>query len=193
MMAIGDGAIKTFPLRGIKDSPPYLHDGRLLTLDDTVEFFNLILGHSAERPRRRQTWLCSFVPFERRTICRVPCRGIAADREETPMILEHATWFLFAWVFCNQAGIPVPVIPALVGAGALAGNGHLGMAVIVGIAVGAALAADLTWYGLGRWRGARALKILGRLAPTAGMLVRRAQRCLPRSHRTIPDRRAVPA
>ncbi|MEK6262087.1 MAG: cytochrome B6 [Planctomycetota bacterium] len=38
-----DGPIKTFPLRGIKDSPPYLHDGRLLTLDDTVEFFNLIL------------------------------------------------------------------------------------------------------------------------------------------------------
>jgi cytochrome c peroxidase len=30
-------------LRGIKDSPPYLHDDRLLTLDDTVEFFNLVL------------------------------------------------------------------------------------------------------------------------------------------------------
>src|SRR6202521_3859624 len=44
MMAIGDGPIKTFPLRGIKDSPPYLHDGRLLTLDDTVESFNLVLG-----------------------------------------------------------------------------------------------------------------------------------------------------
>jgi cytochrome c peroxidase len=39
-----DGPIKTFPLRGIKDSPPYLHDGRLLTLDDTVEFFNLVLS-----------------------------------------------------------------------------------------------------------------------------------------------------
>jgi cytochrome c peroxidase len=38
-----DGPIKTFPLRGIKDSPPYLHDGRLLTLEDTVEFFNLVL------------------------------------------------------------------------------------------------------------------------------------------------------
>jgi cytochrome c peroxidase len=37
------GPTKTFPLRGIKDSPPYLHDGRLLTLDDTVEFFNLVL------------------------------------------------------------------------------------------------------------------------------------------------------
>jgi cytochrome c peroxidase len=44
MYAAGDGAIKTFPLRGIKNSPPYMHDGRLLTLDDTVEFFNLILG-----------------------------------------------------------------------------------------------------------------------------------------------------
>ena len=43
-MASADGPIKTFPLRGIKDSPTYLHDGRLLTLDDTVEFFNLVLG-----------------------------------------------------------------------------------------------------------------------------------------------------
>jgi cytochrome c peroxidase len=43
-MASADGPIKTFPLRGIKDSPPYLHDGRLLTLADTVEFFNLTLG-----------------------------------------------------------------------------------------------------------------------------------------------------
>jgi cytochrome c peroxidase len=43
LMASADGPIKTFALRGIKDSPPYLHDGRLLTLDDTVEFFNLVL------------------------------------------------------------------------------------------------------------------------------------------------------
>ncbi len=43
-MASADGPIKTFALRGIKDSPPYLHDGRLLTLEDTVEFFNLVLG-----------------------------------------------------------------------------------------------------------------------------------------------------
>jgi cytochrome c peroxidase len=41
--ALADGPIKTFPLRGIKDAPPYLHDGRLLTLDDTVEFFSLVL------------------------------------------------------------------------------------------------------------------------------------------------------
>jgi len=41
---IADGPIKSFTLRGIKDSPPYLHDGRLMTLDDTVEFFNLVLS-----------------------------------------------------------------------------------------------------------------------------------------------------
>ncbi|MBU1056423.1 MAG: cytochrome B6 [Proteobacteria bacterium] len=42
MMMAHDGLIKTFPLRGIKDSPPYLHDGRCFTLEDTVEYFNLI-------------------------------------------------------------------------------------------------------------------------------------------------------
>ena len=40
----GDGPIKSFTLRGIKDSPPYMHDGRCLTLEDTVEFFNLVLN-----------------------------------------------------------------------------------------------------------------------------------------------------
>ena len=43
-VAAADGPIKTFPLRGIKESPPYFHDDRLLTLEDTVEFFNLVLG-----------------------------------------------------------------------------------------------------------------------------------------------------
>lgn len=42
--AEADGPIKTFTLRGIKDSPPYLHDGRLPTLEDTVEFFNVVGG-----------------------------------------------------------------------------------------------------------------------------------------------------
>ena len=52
-MAAADGPIKTFPLRGIKDSPPYLHDGRLLTLDDTVEFFNLILETKLTAPEKK--------------------------------------------------------------------------------------------------------------------------------------------
>ena len=51
--ASADGPIKTFALRGIKDSPPYLHDGRLLTLADTVEFFNLVLETKLE-PQEKQ-------------------------------------------------------------------------------------------------------------------------------------------
>jgi cytochrome c peroxidase len=44
LVILPDGPIKTFTLLGIKDSPPYMHDGRLLTLADCVEFFNLVLS-----------------------------------------------------------------------------------------------------------------------------------------------------
>jgi hypothetical protein len=47
-----EGPIKTFPLRGIKDSPPYLHDGRCPTLHDAVEFFNTILELSLTREEK---------------------------------------------------------------------------------------------------------------------------------------------
>jgi cytochrome c peroxidase len=47
-----EGPIKTFPLRGIKDSPPYLHDGRLPTLHDAVEFFNLVLELKLNRQEK---------------------------------------------------------------------------------------------------------------------------------------------
>ena len=52
LVTLPDGAIKTFTLRGIKDSPPYLHDGRLITLADTVEFFNLVLGLKLTRAEK---------------------------------------------------------------------------------------------------------------------------------------------
>ncbi|HEX6987131.1 MAG TPA: hypothetical protein VF170_17260, partial [Planctomycetaceae bacterium] len=54
-----EGPIKTFPLRGIKDSPPYLHDGRLLTLEDTVEFFNLVL--QAKMTEQEKSDLVAFL------------------------------------------------------------------------------------------------------------------------------------
>ncbi|HEY2588774.1 MAG TPA: hypothetical protein VGI81_23735 [Tepidisphaeraceae bacterium] len=48
----GDGPIKTFTLRGIKESPPYMHDGSCLTLEDTVEFFNLVLQTKLNKEER---------------------------------------------------------------------------------------------------------------------------------------------
>jgi len=59
MMASADGPIKTFPLRGIKDTPPYLHDGRLLTLADAVRFFNLVLETGLTE--REETDLVAFL------------------------------------------------------------------------------------------------------------------------------------
>ncbi|HJT78449.1 MAG TPA: cytochrome B6 [Gemmataceae bacterium] len=53
LVATAQGPIKTFPLRGIKDSPPYFHDGRLLTLEDTVEFFNLVLGTNLDAQEKK--------------------------------------------------------------------------------------------------------------------------------------------
>jgi cytochrome c peroxidase len=53
MVATAQGPIKTFSLRGIKESPPYFHDGRLLTLEDVVEFFNVILETRLE-PREKE-------------------------------------------------------------------------------------------------------------------------------------------
>jgi cytochrome c peroxidase len=54
LYATKQGPIKTFPLRGIKESPPYLHDGRLLTLEDTVEFFNLVLELKLDHEEKQQ-------------------------------------------------------------------------------------------------------------------------------------------
>jgi cytochrome c peroxidase len=59
MMATAQGPIKTFPLRGIKESPPYLHDGRLLTLEDVVEFFNLI--QELKLTKQEKTDLVAFL------------------------------------------------------------------------------------------------------------------------------------
>ena len=63
-MTLPDGPIKTFTLRGIKDSPPYLHDGRLLTLADTVEFFNLVLGTKLTQPEK-EAWSPTCSSYER--------------------------------------------------------------------------------------------------------------------------------
>src|SRR5437899_11315027 len=78
-------------------------------------------------------------------------------------IIHHAGWVLFAWVFVNQSGVPVPVVPTLVAAGALAGRGGSSCAVMLAAAAGAALVADMVWYGIGRWHGAQVLSLLGRV------------------------------
>lgn len=85
----------------------------------------------------------------------------------------HAGWVLFVWVLANQAGVPVPVAPSLLAAGALAGSGSLRFIMVLAVVVAAALCADLVWYSLGRWRGAEALGALSRLFRLPNMSVNR--------------------
>jgi membrane protein DedA with SNARE-associated domain len=79
-------------------------------------------------------------------------------------MMRSAGWVLFVWVFANQGGVPVPVLPSLVAAGALAGTGGSSFVTTLAAAVAAAVCADMVWYALGRWRGAWALHLLCRLS-----------------------------
>jgi membrane protein DedA with SNARE-associated domain/rhodanese-related sulfurtransferase len=110
------------------------------------------------------------------------------------MVVKHAEWILFLWTLANQVGVPIPVVPGLVGAGVLAGNDSLSVPVTLAVAVGAALSADLAWYGLGRWQGSRALDTLSRLSPGTKAYVHRAEQfflahagLFPFSARFLPE------
>jgi membrane protein DedA with SNARE-associated domain len=88
---------------------------------------------------------------------------------------SHAELALFVLVCANQAGVPVPGGVSLVGAGALAGSGILSFPLVLAVGVGGTLVADLVWFSLGRWRGAEALGVLGRISRRARTYVLRAQ------------------
>jgi membrane protein DedA with SNARE-associated domain len=91
-------------------------------------------------------------------------------------VIRAAAWLLFALVFVNQGGVPLPVAPSLLVAGARAGTGRLALvATALGI-VTAALAADLVWYGVGRWRGPQARALVGRISARAAERLDLAER-----------------
>ena len=75
----------------------------------------------------------------------------------------YAFSLLFAAVLVNQAGVPLPVVPALMAAGALSAHAGTGMVPSILVSVVAALGADAIWYALGRWRGREALRTVARL------------------------------
>ena len=70
---------------------------------------------------------------------------------------------LFAGVLANQAGVPLPMVPALLAAGALSAHAGTGVVSSILVTALAALVADTIWYGVGRWRGQQALRTVARL------------------------------
>ena len=93
--------------------------------------------------------------------------------EVVESMTPYTGWVLFVWVLAYQAGVPVPVAPSLLAAGALAGSGSLRFMMVLAVVVGAALCADVVWYSLGRWRGAQVLGALSRLFRLPNTLVDR--------------------
>jgi membrane protein DedA with SNARE-associated domain len=85
-------------------------------------------------------------------------------------------WLLFALVFVNQGGVPIPVAPSLLMAGARVATGRTDLLTATLVSVGAALAADFVWYGLGRWRGPQIRALVARISRRAAARVEHAER-----------------
>jgi membrane protein DedA with SNARE-associated domain len=85
-------------------------------------------------------------------------------------------WLLFTWVLANQAGVPISVVPSLIGAGVLASAGHMSLVTTVVVTVTASIIADLAWYSIGRWCGAHAAALLEKFSRHAAARVKVAKR-----------------
>ena len=84
--------------------------------------------------------------------------------EATAFVIQYGILLLFVMIFAEQAGLPVPAIPLLVAAGALAGSGQMNLWSAAIVSLVATLAADVLWYELGRRRGRSVLRLLCRIA-----------------------------
>ena len=90
-------------------------------------------------------------------------------------LLHHGYTLLLGWVFAEQIGLPVPSMPLLLAAGALAGTGHLSLFASLVYVVFAAVAADSIWYYLGRRKGIRVLQLLCKISLEPDSCVRRTE------------------
>jgi membrane protein DedA with SNARE-associated domain/rhodanese-related sulfurtransferase len=90
-------------------------------------------------------------------------------------LVEHGGAVLFVAVFAEQIGLPVPAIPVLLAAGALAGAGKMSLATAIVLSLVACFAGDLIWYEVGRRRGRHALNLLCRISLEPDSCVRRTE------------------
>jgi membrane protein DedA with SNARE-associated domain len=80
--------------------------------------------------------------------------------EFLPFLIEHGYVVIFVWVFLDQAGLPLPAVPILLGAGVLVGMGQMSLIPVILLIVLATAPIGLFWFWLGRLRGARVLHLL---------------------------------
>jgi len=90
-------------------------------------------------------------------------------------VVRHGYMLVFAWVFVEQAGLPVPSAPLLLAAGALSGTHQMNLGTAISFATLGAMASDAMWYELGRQKGVRVLQLLCRISLEPDSCVRRSQ------------------
>ncbi|MDR4460183.1 MAG: DedA family protein/thiosulfate sulfurtransferase GlpE [Nitrospirales bacterium] len=95
--------------------------------------------------------------------------------EINPLVSQYGGIVLFAIVFAEQIGLPIPAIPVLLAAGALAGAGQMDLGVAILLSITACLAGDVVWYELGRRRGRQALSLLCRISLEPDFCVSRTE------------------
>jgi membrane protein DedA with SNARE-associated domain len=100
--------------------------------------------------------------------------------ESLAFLVRHGYTVLLVWVLAEQLGLPLPALPLLLAAGALAGGGQMSMAGALAVVTVAALASDLAWYEIGRRRGFRVLRLLCRMSLEPDSCVRRTEELFAR-------------
>lgn len=101
-------------------------------------------------------------------------------KEVIGFLIQQGYIVLFLWVLFEQLGLPIPVAPMLLAAGALAGMGKLNFALVFGLAFLAALLSDQFWYQVGLRRGSKALSFLCRVSLDPDSCVQRTKRIFAR-------------
>jgi membrane protein DedA with SNARE-associated domain len=100
--------------------------------------------------------------------------------ETLEFVVRHGYLVLFVWMVADQLGLPIPAIPILLAAGAVAGSGRLSLPLILLVAIVASLLADTLWYELGRRKGVRVLNFLCRVSLEPDSCVRRTEQVFGR-------------
>src|SRR5713101_4118555 len=90
-------------------------------------------------------------------------------------LLHHGYVVLLGWVFAEQLGVPIPTIPLLLAAGALAGTGRMNFSISLLLCLLATLTADNIWYQLGRRKGIKVLQLLCKISLEPDSCVRRTE------------------
>src|SRR5512137_1502938 len=95
-------------------------------------------------------------------------------------LVRHGYVVLFVWVALEQAGVPIPAVPALLAAGALAASNQMSLALILGTTIVASVVSDTGWYVLGRRRGPKIVHLLCRISLEPDSCVRETENLFAR-------------